>query len=175
MIVSNHESYLKKAKHLTTQAKSDELYFLHDEIGYNYRMTNLQAAMGLAQLEQIEHFIEIKTENYKKYKEGFKNIEGLELLDIRPDIRGNYWFYALICKNYKMNRDEMIRYLQENQVQTRPVWGLIHEQLPYRDHRPYEIEKARYYWEYIVNIPCSTNLTGEDVQKVIDLIAKPAV
>ncbi len=175
MIVSSHEAYLKKAKHLTTQAKSDELYFLHDEIGYNYRMTNLQAAIGLAQLEQLERFIEVKTENYKKYKEGFKNMEGLEILGIRPDIRGNHWFYALMCKNYKMNRDEMINYLQRNKVQTRPVWGLIHEQIPYRDNRAFEIEKAKYYWEYIVNIPCSTNLTNEDVQRVIDLIIKPAV
>lgn len=75
MIVSNDEELLKRAKHLTTQAKSDELYYTHDEIGYNYRMTNLQAALGLAQLEQIEIFIKIKKENYYLYKESIKDIE----------------------------------------------------------------------------------------------------
>lgn len=170
MIVSNNEKYLKRAKHLTTQAKSDELYFMHDEVGYNYRMTNLQAALGLAQLEQLEHFIQIKTENYKKYKEAFQYVEGLELLDVREDIRSNRWFYALMCKGYAKNRDEMIQYLSENKIQSRPVWGLISEQIPYKEDREYMIDKARYYWKYIVNIPCSTNLSNEDVQRVINVI-----
>ena len=67
MIVSDNQEYMEHAKHLTTQAKSDELYYIHDEIGYNYRMTNLQAALGLAQLEQLEEFIRIKEKNYVNY------------------------------------------------------------------------------------------------------------
>lgn len=170
MIVSNNVSYLEKAKHLTTQAKSDELYFMHDEIGYNYRMTNLQAALGLAQLEQLESFIKVKSKNYNRYKEAFQYTEGLKLLDVRENIRSNRWFYALMCKGYIRNRDEMIQYLSENKVQSRPVWGLISEQIPYKNDRAYMIEKARFYWKYIVNIPCSTNLSDEDVEKVINLI-----
>lgn len=170
MIVSDNEAYLKEAKHLTTQAKSDELYFMHDEIGFNYRMTNLQAALGLAQLEQLEDFIKIKADRYMQYKAAFDNVEGLELQDVRPGIRSNRWFYALMCKDYVMNRDEMIKYLSENMVQSRPVWGLISDQLPYQGCRTYMIEKARYYWQYIVNIPCSTNLTEEDAERVIRLI-----
>ncbi|MDW7678845.1 MAG: aminotransferase class I/II-fold pyridoxal phosphate-dependent enzyme, partial [Bacillota bacterium] len=81
MIVSEDERLLERAKHLTTQAKSDELYYLHDEIGYNYRMTNLQAAMGLAQLEQLELFIQIKKRNYDRYREGVGKIAGLKFLD----------------------------------------------------------------------------------------------
>lgn len=175
MIVSNNEIYLKEAKHLTTQAKSDELYFTHDEIGYNYRMTNLQAALGLAQLEQLEHFIQIKTENYEKYKEAFQNVKGLKLLDVREGIRSNRWFYALLCKDYTKNRDEMIQYLSENKVQSRPVWGLISEQVPYQNDRSYMIEQAHYYWKYIVNIPCSTNLSDEDVQRVINIILEKPI
>lgn len=170
MIVSDNEEYLKKAKHLTTQAKSDDLYFMHDEVGYNYRMTNLQAALGLAQIEQIEKFIKIKSENYKKYKEVFQNIQGLELLDVRKGIRSNRWFYALMCKEYYGSRDELIQYLLENRVQSRPVWGLINEQIPYKEERAYKVDRASYFWKYIVNIPCSTNLSNEDVQKVIQLI-----
>lgn len=170
MIVSDNEEYLKKAKHLTTQAKSDDLYFMHDEVGYNYRMTNLQAALGLAQIEQIEKFIKIKSENYKKYKEAFQNIQGLELLDVRKGIRSNRWFYALMCKKYYGSRDELIQYLLENKVQSRPVWGLINEQIPYKEERAYKVDRASYFWKYIVNIPCSTNLSNEDVQKVIQLI-----
>lgn len=175
MIVSDNDAYLKRAKHLTTQAKSDELYFIHDEIGFNYRMTNLQAALGLAQLEQLETFIKNKAERYIQYKEAFENIEGLKLLDVRSGIRSNRWFYALFCKDYVLNRDELIKYLAENNVQSRPVWGLISDQLPYQKCRTYMIEKAKYYWNYIVNIPCSTNLSREDAERVIDLTKKACV
>lgn len=170
MIVSNNEEYLTHAKHLTTQAKSDELYYTHDEIGYNYRMTNLQAALGLGQLEQLETFIKTKTENYEYYKEHISQINGLKLLSVRNDIRSNYWFYALYCDDYKMNRDELIQYLGQNKVQSRPIWGLIHEQKPYEGSRAYKIEKAKEYWKHVVNIPCSTSLTKEDVDIVVGLL-----
>ncbi len=164
MIVSDDEILLNMAKHLTTQAKSDELYFLHDDIGYNYRMTNLQAALGLAQLEQLDDFIIIKTENYNLYKEKIQSIPGLSLLDFKAGIRSNYWFYALFCANeYPIKRDELIKYLSTKHIQARPVWGLIHEQKPYLNNQTYRIEKAKYYLEHIVNIPCSSNLTKDNV------------
>lgn len=168
MIVSNNKELLKKAKHLTTQAKSDEVYYTHDEVGYNYRMTNLQAALGLAQLEQLETFIETKKINYDLYKEEIDKIDGLKLLEFRSNIRPNYWFYALYCGvDFKMNRDQLIKDLASKKVQTRPIWGLIHEQKPYVGSQNYKIEKAKVYWEHIVNIPCSSNLSKEDVKHVI--------
>lgn len=171
MIVSNDQELLKRAKHLTTQAKSDELYYLHDEIGYNYRMTNLQAALGLAQLEQLETFIETKTINYQLYEKGIETIKGLSLLKVRDDIRCNYWFYGVFCQgNYPKSRDELIKYLGKKGIQTRPIWGLISEQKPYLKSEAYQIEKANYFREYIVNIPCSTNLTAEEVQIVLSAL-----
>jgi len=171
MIVSDDEGLLNKAKHLTTQAKSDELYYTHDEIGYNYRMTNIQAALGLAQLEQLETFIEIKENNYNLYKEEIKNIPGLAILDFKNNIRSNHWFYALTCDdNYPMGRDEIIKYLATRNVQSRPIWGLINEQKPYLKNQAYKIEKAKYYLEHVVNIPCSTSLTKEDVIYVVNCL-----
>ena len=171
MIVSEDEELLKKAKHLTTQAKSDELYYTHDEIGYNYRMTNLQAALGLAQLEQLEGFIKTKVENYNLYRDKLQEIKGLTILDFRADIRSNHWFYALHCdEGYPLNRDEIIQYLASMNIQSRPIWGLINEQAPYNGCQVYKIEKAKYFWERIVNIPCSTNLTKEDALYVIECL-----
>lgn len=171
MIVSDSEALLKRAKHLTTQAKSDALYCTHDEVGYNYRMTNLQAALGLAQLERLEHFIKTKEENYKLYREGIQNIPGLTVLEFRKDIRANYWFYALKCDNrYSLNRDEIIYYLSRKGIQSRPIWSLISEQKPYINNQSYKIEKAKYYLEHIVNIPCSTNLAKKDILYVIDCL-----
>ncbi len=171
MIVSDNSDYLKKAKHLTTQAKSDELYFMHDEIGYNYRLTNLQAALGIAQLEQLEQFIATKKANYEHYKKAFEQIDGLTLLDFKDDIRPNFWFYALYCgKEFSLSRDEIIRYLSSKSIQSRPVWGLISEQKPYAGSQTYKIEKATDFLQHIVNIPCSSNLTREDVAAVIDCL-----
>ena len=168
MIVSNNETLLKKAKHLTTQAKSDEVYFTHDEIGYNYRMTNVQAAIGVAQLEQLEDFISVKQKNYDLYRERLSKINGLTLLKFRDDIRSNKWLYGVILgPDYKMNRDKLIKYLDSKNIQTRPIWRLIHEQKPYIKCQTYMIEKAKYYWSTVVNIPCSTNLTSEEVNYVV--------
>ena len=174
MIVSDDEELLKRAKHLTTQAKSDELYYIHDEIGYNYRMTNLQAALGLAQLEQLEQFIEIKEDNYNLYKEAVEEISGLTILDFKDDIRPNYWLYALYCdEKYPLNRDEIIKYLLSKKIQSRPIWGLISDQKPYLGSQTYKIEKAKTYLEHIVNIPCSSNLSKEDVLYVFECLKHP--
>lgn len=171
MIVSNNEDLLSRAKHLTTQAKSDELYYTHDEIGFNYRMTNLQAALGLAQLEQLEDFIITKKRNYDYYKKELNNVDGLKILNFKEDIRPNYWFYGLYIEDsFKLNRDELISYLASHKIQTRPIWGLINEQAPYLNALGYEIEKAKDYLKHVVNIPCSSNLSVEDVSIVIECL-----
>lgn len=171
MIVSNQKDHLMHAKHLTTQAKSDELYYIHDEVGYNYRMTNLQAALGLAQLEQLEEFIIVKRRNYSLYKELLQEIPGIDLLDVRKDIRSNRWFFAVYLKEeFPVNRDEFIQYLSQHKIQSRPIWGLIHEQKPYKGAYAYKIEKAKVFWKHVVNIPCSTNLKEVDIRRVVDTI-----
>lgn len=176
MIVSNNSTYLMRAKHLTTQAKSDELYYTHDEIGYNYRMTNLQAALGLAQLEQLNTFIKIKKHNYEVYKNAISHIKGLKILDFDNTINPNYWFYSLyIDDDYPLNRDQLIQYLASHNIQARPIWGLICDQKPYIGSQKYKIENAKNYLEHVINIPCSSNLRGEDVLIVIECLKKPKV
>jgi perosamine synthetase len=163
MIVSPHKAHLARARHLSKQAKIDLVYFIHDEAGYNYRMTNIQAALGVAQIEQLEHFVGCKKENYHLYQS-----LGVLLHPFRKGIRPNYWFYSHLTEK----RDALIKYLTANNVQSRPIWHLIHELPFYRDSQIYYIEKAKYYWELIVNIPCSSNLPPEDVERVAFLIAK---
>ena len=163
MAVSASEIMASRIKHLSTQAKKDPVYYDHDEIGYNYRMTNIQAAIGLAQLEQLEIFISKKKENYNLYK----NL-GLNLLPFKEDTRPNYWFYSYLTTK----RDQLIAYLFENDVQSRPIWRLINSLPCYRHCQSYKIEKAVNFWEHIVNIPCSSNLTAQQVRRVAELILK---
>lgn len=170
MIVAKNPEELAHAKHLTTQAKADQANFIHDEIGFNYRMTNLQAALGLAQLEQLEDFINTKEANYLRYKDAVDKMEGLHVQDFRKGIRSNYWFYSVVFENDETGRDRLIEELKENHIQSRPIWGLISDQLPYEGSRTYELEKAPWYWKRVVNVPCSTNLTSEGVDRVLDVI-----
>ncbi|TGE33008.1 LegC family aminotransferase [Desulfosporosinus sp. Sb-LF] len=169
MMVSSDTSIMKRAKYLSTQAKDDAVNFLHNEVGYNYRMTNLQAALGVAQLEQLEHFISVKKENYRIYKSSINNkISGLKVMDFREDVRPNYWFYSLYILNLdKYDRKKIIDCLANDNIQTRPLWGLIHEQKPYLNNQTYMINKAYDYYNRIVNIPCSSNLSAENVKKVL--------
>ncbi|OZV13444.1 aminotransferase DegT [Tissierella sp. P1] len=172
ILVSKSSELSDKAKYLSTQAKDDELYYIHDEIGFNYRMTNLQAALGVAQLEQLEDFIKIKIENYNLYKQEIDKIQGLSVLDFNKNTRANHWFYSLLIdkENYGISRDDLLMKLNENNIQTRPIWGLVHEQKPYRHNQSHRIEKAKYYIERIINIPCSTSLTKENAKYVCDIL-----
>lgn len=172
MIVARESDLAEKARYLSTQAKSDALYYKHDEIGYNYRMTNLQAAMGVAQLEQLEEFIRVKTKNYEIYKSIINEIKGLSLLSFNRYSRPNYWFYSLLVdkEEYGLDHNELLVKLNENGIQTRPIWGLIHEQLPYVDNQAYKIEKARFYYNRVLNIPCSSNLDESQIIQVVNTL-----
>lgn len=171
MVVSNHPDWAEHAKHLSTQAKADELQFLHDEVGYNYRMTNLQAALGLAQIEELEGFIAHKHAMWQMYKDALDGKNGYRILDFDENgVRPNKWFYSLYLEDDRHDRDSLIAALQKEKIQTRPVWALIHEQADYPGSQAYGLEKAEEYRKRIVNLPCSTNLTREDCQRVIDLL-----
>ena len=172
MVVGDNEELVEKVRFLSSQAKKDTLYFIHDEIGYNYRMLNLQAALGTSQIDQLESFIETKIKNYNIYKEELEKIEGLEILPFVKGIRANHWFYSLKIdkEKYGIGRDELLQKLVDAGIQTRPIWGLIHQQKPYSACQNYKIEKALYYYDRILNLPCSSNLTEEEVYQVIEKI-----
>lgn len=170
MIVSPQQELLDKVAFLSVQAKTDPLYYIHDEIGYNYRMTNIQAAFGVNQLDRLESFIKIKIKNYNLYNEAIQNRKGLTLIPFRKDVRANHWFYSIIVdqKEYGINRDELLQRLNQQKIQTRPLWGLIHKQKPYLQNQIYEIEKAYFYEKNLINIPCSSNLSEDEVKSVVE-------
>ncbi|PTX16335.1 aminotransferase, LLPSF_NHT_00031 family [Halanaerobium congolense] len=174
MILSNDKDILERARFLSVQAKTNPLYFEHDEIGYNYRLTNIAAAFGTKQIDKIEDFVEIKKRNYELYKKELDKIEGLDVLPFNENTRPNYWFYSVIVdKNkYGLNRDELLMKLNDIGIQARPLWGLISDQKPYKDFEAYKIDKARHYVDNLINIPCSTNLTKEKVYQVIEMLKK---
>ena len=172
MITAKNPEFIKKAKYLTTQAKNDELHYIHDEVGYNYRLTALLAAMGLAQIEQLPKFVQIKRRRYDEYKNAISEIPGLSILDIPSYCVSNCWFYSLLIdkEKYGLSRDQLMKKFAAVKIQTRPIWKLNHEQKPYRECQAYRIEKAKHYFDCILNIPCSVGLTDEEFNRVMNVL-----
>ncbi len=178
MLVCNDINALKHLKYLSTQCKDDEHFYLHNEVGYNYRMTNVQAAIGVAQLEELENFISRKNRNYELYCKLLSDFRNGYMLPFRSWTRSNKWFYSLVLnieEHFEYSIKDLIRKLQEMGVQSRPIWGLIHEQKPYTDDIAYHIEKAQFYSKRIINLPCSTNITEAEILEVCEKINKVTV
>ncbi len=159
-------------RYLSTQAKDDPHYYIHHEVGYNYRMTNLQAALGVAQMEELPEFISRKQKNYELYKELFDNFDLATLMPFREGTVSNKWFYSLCIDRIKIKASmrEIITALDAKGIQTRAIWGLINEQNPYLNEETYKLEKAPYYAERILNIPSSTEISEEEIRYVADTI-----
>lgn len=171
-VTSSNAESVKHIRYLSTQAKDDPHYYIHNEVGYNYRMTNLQAALGVAQMEELPEFIRRKNKNYDLYKELFVDYELGHIVDFREGTHSNKWFYSLEIDMSKINGTlrDVITKLEEKGVQTRAIWGLIHEQLPFQNYIAYKMEKAPYYSSCILNFPCSTQITEEEIQFVAEQI-----
>ena len=171
-VTANKTEVVDHLRYLSTQAKNDVHYYIHNEVGYNYRMTNLQAALGVAQMEELPEFIRRKQANYNYYCQLFEGFALGKMIPFRDGISSNKWFYSL-----EINRDrvktsmrEIITALEKRGVQTRAIWGLINEQIPYLENDTYHLEKAPYYAERILNLPASTQITGEEIEYVVEQV-----
>ncbi len=171
-VTANDPKAVDHIRFLSTQAKTDPHYYIHDEVGYNYRMTNLQAALGVAQMEMLPEFIRRKQRNYELYKKWFSGFEYGELMPFREGTDSNKWFYSI-----RIDRDhitstmrEIITALHGKGIETRAIWGLINEQKPYESEETYQLEKAPYYADRILNIPSSTQITEEEIRYVAEQV-----
>ncbi len=154
VIVTDDEVLAKRAKHITTTAKIPHPYeYVHDEIGYNYRMPNLNAALLVAQLEQLNGFLKSKRGLAQKYKEFFSKNE-IRFIEEPKDSKSNYWLQAILLKD-KKQRDEFLEFTNKNGVMSRPIWRLMNELEMFKDSQCDDLKNAKYLEERVVNIPSS--------------------
>ena len=168
-IMTDDDKLAEKARYLTTQAKDDPIRYIHDEIGYNFRLTNIQAALGVAQMEQLPIFLKRKQDIFNQYRTAFSKIAGLNLAGVPDYADNNYWMNLLQIdsETFGEERESLMQKLKENNIQTRPVWELNHLQKPYRNCQKYRIEKAVELVGNSLCIPSSTNLSEKDIYSVI--------
>lgn len=157
MIITNDETLAAKAKHLTTTAKKPHPWeFVHDMVGYNYRMPNINAAVGCAQMERFADVLENKRATAHKYKNFFDEI-GVSFFVESADSQSNYWLNSIIVKN-RQERDRFLAYAADNGVQARPVWTLMNKLPMFSDFQGEHIETAQWLEDRLVNIPSSVRI-----------------
>ena len=172
MILTDVKTLEEKAKYLSTQAKDDPIRYIHDEVGYNFRLTNIQAALGVAQLEQLPAILKRKKEIYDFYQSKIENIEGLSLSKVPDYADNNHWLNLLKIdsKVYNQDREVLMKRLEGNGIQTRPVWKLNHEQKPYKDYQHFKVEKAKELVKNSLCLPSSSNLSNENLNKIVSVL-----
>ena len=161
MILTDDDELARHARHLTTTAKLPHRWeFEHDEIAYNYRMPNLNAALGVAQLERLPGFLEAKRRLAARYRERFADVAGVTFLDEPAGTRSNFWLCAVRLDGDVAVRDEVLAAANDDGLQCRPVWNLLHEQAPYR-HLPHApVPTAQALHASVVCIPSSPALAA---------------
>lgn len=157
VIVTDDEALAKRAKHITTTAKIPHKWeYIHDEIAYNYRLPNLNAALLCAQLEQLEGFLENKRKLAIEYKQFF-TVQNIQFIEEPMNARSNYWLNAILLDDIQQ-RDEFLEYTNSHGVMTRPIWTLINKLEMFKQWQCGELRNALFLEERVVNIPSSVRL-----------------
>lgn len=167
-VVGMDEELISLAKHMATTARIGVEYD-HDMVGYNYRMTNLQAAVGCAQLERLDEFVEKKRLISDYYKECLKDISGIEFFPETEWADSAHWFAGVVLEEGRDVREICSR-LAEREIQTRPFWKPIYVQKPYQDVEKSEMNVTEDIWRRILTLPTSTGLTEEQLKKVVKAV-----
>ena len=161
MFVTNNLEYGDKAKFLSTQTKvvTENKAFYHPEIGYNFRMPNLLAAFGVAQLENIEEYLRIKRENATYYNELLGEVKGITLSIEKENVENCFWLYSILVEEeYGITRDELIKKLNEQKIEARPFFMPIHDMPPYKDNRHGDLSVTVELYQRGINLPSSVGL-----------------
>lgn len=175
MMVSNNEEYNKKALFWATQSREPKRYYEHKELGYNYRMSNIVAGIGRGQLTILNDRISKKKEIYETYKEAFKDIDDIEMMNIAQYGNPNYWLsVATIRENSKNKPLDIILALEENNIETRPVWKPMHIQPFFEKYKFFTSKKDKSVAEDLFNrgicLPSDTKNSKEDFNMIIEII-----
>lgn len=171
MIVTNNHKLALKAKYLSTQAKDDSIYFIHNEVGYNYRMSNISAAIGFSQISQIKKIIYTKKKIREFYKKKINCLNNLKIASTPKYSLNNNWLNILQLSDKIMNkRNYIIRELIKNKINVRPIWKLNHQQKQFKKYETYKINNAQDLVKRSICLPSSAVLKNKDLNKIVKKI-----
>jgi perosamine synthetase len=170
MLVTNDAEWAAKARYLTTQAKDDPIEYVHNAVGYNYRLTNLLAAMGCAQMEQLDEFVKAKREIARRYRESLSSLPGIRLPEEAEWAFSSFWMYTVLIDKRESGIDsrQLLHELGSRNIQTRPLWQPIHRSPAYKLCSSYSCSTSDALHGDALSLPCSVGLTGAAQQYVIE-------
>lgn len=171
MIVTDNEVWAHKAKYLTTQAKDDPLEYVHYEVGYNYRLTNVLAALGCGQMEQLDAYIAAKRRIAATYAETLADVPGITPMSEAPWAFSVYWMFTMLVDEtqYGIDSRMLLKKLSKARIQTRPLWQPVHQSKAYQNRCvTYGGEIAERLNRQALSLPCSVGLEGQEQQRVIE-------
>ena len=174
MIVTDNKMWAERAKYLTTQAKDDPLEYVHNEIGYNYRLTNIQAAMGVAQLEKLDQHIAAKRRIAETYTQAFKDIPGLRPMREAEWAFSIFWMYTVLVDKaqFGIGSRDLLRSLAAHKIQTRPLWQPVHLSPAYQDGVVLPCPVAERLNRDAISLPCSVGITERQLSSVVRLVSE---
>jgi dTDP-4-amino-4,6-dideoxygalactose transaminase len=161
-ILTNDPELARRAKHLTTTAKTPHRWeYVHDELGYNYRMPNINAALGCAQLERLHAMLEAKRRLFAAYQEALSDVPEVDLIREPESCRSNYWLQAILLRTgHEAARDAVLTATNDAGLMTRPVWRLLHRLAPFAACPRMDLPGAEAIESRLINIPSSASLPG---------------
>lgn len=172
MLVTNNPDLAERARYLTTQAKDDPFEYVHNEIGFNYRLTNIQAAIGCAQMEQLDGFVNRKREIAATYERELQNIGGIRFMKEASWAFSTFWLYTILIdeKEYGIDSRALLKQLNRNGVQSRPLWQPLHRSPAHKDSQSFNIRVADVLNRDGVSLPCSVGLSEQEMARVVKVI-----
>ncbi|MFC1521690.1 LegC family aminotransferase [Elusimicrobiota bacterium] len=172
ILVTSDPTYAQHARYLSTQAKDDGLEYIHNAVGYNYRLTNVHAAIGLAQLESLDDALEKKRIIAQRYEEGLRDMGVITLMPKPASVAATYWLYTILLpENTSLDkRRDLVRWLHGQGVECRPTWHPAHTLPPYRDAQSFEMEHSVRIYERGLCLPSSVGLSADDQERCISAV-----
>lgn len=176
MILTKRREWAIKARYLTTQAKDNPVEFVHNEIGYNYRLSNIHAAVGVAQLEKLDEYVLQKRKIAKTYEKAFTSIPGVKSMCEAPWAFSIFWMYTIIVneEKYGMDSRALLRSLERHKIQARPLWQPLHLSKAHQASYATKCDKAEELARESLSIPCSVGLSEEEQMSVIESVSRNA-
>lgn len=176
MIVTDDAAMASRARYLTTQAKDDAVEYVHGAVGYNYRLTNVQAAIGVAQLEQLDRYVEAKRRIARRYAEALGEVAGLRPMVEAPWARSTFWMYTMLVDDARFGRTsrELLHLLEGARIQARPLWQPLHRSPAHLGSPLTDCPVADDLYRSALSLPCSVGLGADDQERVIAAVQNAA-
>lgn len=176
MVITNNKKYYEKIRYLSLQAKNDVINFIHNEVGYNFRMSNIHAAIGLAQIYNLKNILKKRKKIYEIYKKNLKLIPGIKLLGQPPGSISNYWLNVIQIdkRSYGKSKNDLINHLLSKNIQVRSVWYPNHMQKPFLKNQNFQIKNSIKLFKKSLCLPSSHSLSKNQLMFIISTIKKYA-